>query len=191
MALTPNLTIVPVTGTYVDIEGNPIAGQVKFTPRTVITDAIYGQIIISNTITATLDTNGSFTAYLPATDDTSVTPTGFTYEVVESFTNGRTFDMAVPAVTVGSINLATVIPATSNAGTATLYVSSAQYTSVANRITVVEGYSTSIGTASIAATTSSANATAAAASASTAATQATNAANNAKAYFSPLLLLGV
>lgn len=191
MALTPNLTIVPVTGTYVDIEGNPIAGQVKFTPRAVITDAVYGQIIISNTITATLDANGSFTAYLPATDDPSVTPTGFTYEVVESFTNGRTFDMAVAAVTIGSINLATVIPATSNAGTATLYVSAAQYTSVANRITVVEGYSTSIGTASVAAATSSANASAAAASASTAATQATEAATAAKAYFSPLLLLGV
>ena len=191
MALTPNLTIVPITGTYVDIEGNPIAGQVKFTPRAVITDAIYGQIIMSNTITATLDSNGSFTTYLPATDDPSVTPTGFTYEVVEAFTYGRTFDMAVPAATFGSLNMATVVPATTNAGLATLYVSSAQYASVANRVTVVEGYSTSIGLASTAAATSATNASNAAASASTAATQATNAATTAKGYFSQFLLAGL
>ena len=191
MPLTPNLTVVPITGTYVDIEGNAIAGQVKFTPRAVITDAVYGQIIISNTITATLDANGSFTAYLPATDDPSVTPTGFTYEVVESFTNGRTFDIAVPQSTVGSLNIATLVPGTSSAGTASLYVSSAQYTSVNNRVTVIETYSTNIGIAAVAPAASSAAATAAATSASTAASQATIAATEAKAYFSPLLLIGV
>lgn len=190
MALTPNLTVVPVTGTYVDVEGNAIAGQVRFTPRAIVTDASYGQIIISNTVTATLNASGTFTVYLPATDDTSVSPTGWTYQVVEAFTNGRTFDIAVPSATVGSLNLATVVPAAANAGTAALYVSLGQYAGVEARVTVVEGYSEDIGLAAVAAATSSVQATNASAQATIAAQSVQTIQTTVAAIFNPLLLAG-
>jgi hypothetical protein len=190
LALTPNLTVVPVTATYVDVEGNAIAGQVRFTPRAIITDAAYGQIIISNTITATLNSSGTFTVYLPATDDPDVSPTGWTYQVVEAFTNGRTFDMAVPKDTVGSLNLATVVPAAANSGTASLYVSLGQYAGVESRITVVEGYSEDIGLAAVAAATSSLQATNASVQASLAAQGVQTIQSTVAAIFNPLLLGG-
>ncbi len=36
MAIPVNLSLVTVTGTYIDISGDPIAGQVKITPRAVL-----------------------------------------------------------------------------------------------------------------------------------------------------------
>jgi hypothetical protein len=116
MALTPNLSLVTVSGQYVDIEGNPIAGQVKFTPRVALKDTLADQIIIARTIFATLDTNGGFSVSLPATDDTSVDPINFTYTVEEAFIGGRTFDIAVPQAS-GIINLADIVPSVSSTGT--------------------------------------------------------------------------
>lgn len=183
MPLTPNLTVVEITGTYVDIEGNPVAGQVRFTPRATLLDPIYEQIIIASTVSATLDSNGSISIYLPATDDPDTTPTGFTYQVEEAFVGGRTFDIAVPKDTVGALDLATLVPAVSSAGTASLYVSVGQYNGINARLIVVEGYSTNIGTAAISGATASAQAV-------IAAQQATIAAEAAAAQFNPLLLAG-
>jgi hypothetical protein len=171
MALTTNLTVVNVVAQYVDYAGVPIAGTVRFTPRSGVTDPAFPQIVIGNAITATLDAGGNISIYLPATDDSRVIPTGFTYLVEELFNGGRTFDMGVPAATIGTLNVASVVAATASAGTASLYVSFSQYASINSRVTVLEGYASTLVSS---ATAANASAVAASASAASAATAATN-----------------
>lgn len=140
MALPVNLTTITVTGTYLDIAGDPIAGQVKFTPRAVLRNITSDVIIINSTITVTLDVNGSFSQVLVATDDVDAVPVDFTYRVEEAFVGGRTFDMLLPSDTPGAtIDIADVSPAVADDGTGALYVSVDQYNTLEARITVVEG----------------------------------------------------
>lgn len=187
MALTPNLSTVTITGTFVDIQGNPIAGQVKFTPRATLKDAAANQIVIPKTITVDLDANGSFSTVLPVTDDTSLSPVNFTYRVEESFPGGRVYDLAFPT-SAGSVDLADLVPAVSSTGTeANLYVSQAAYTSLNNRVIVVEATVTAIGSLPTQITT----ATNAASTAATAATSAATSAAQVANYPSPFLLMGV
>ena len=139
MAIPSNLSTITVTGTYIDISGAPIAGQVKFTPRAVIKDTTLNVILINSTITVTLDSNGSFSKALVVTDDVDASPVGFTYYVEEAFVGGRSYDILLPSATAGgTLDLADVSPAVANNGSGSLYVTTAQYNDVANRLTVVE-----------------------------------------------------
>lgn len=95
MALAGNVSLVTVTGTYVDFQGNPIAGQIIFRVPTTLRNAIADQILVPSAYYATLDGNGQFTATLPATDDPDFHQT-FTYTVTESFVGGRTFSITLP-----------------------------------------------------------------------------------------------
>lgn len=187
MPLTPNLTVVTVSGTYVDVQGNAIPGQVKFTPRAILTDSAYDQIIIPKTITVTLDSNGSFSVSLPVTDDPDILPTGFTYYVEEAFSGGRTYDISIPVVS-GNINLADVVPASASSGVTSLYVSLASYNSLN---TQVQGMVTTTNTA----TSVSANLLTAQTNATNAATSATTASQAATDYLNslihPFVLMGV
>ena len=163
MAIPANLSTIIVTGTYIDIAGNPIAGQVKFTPRAVIKDTTLNYILINSTITVTLDSNGSFSKSLIVSDDPDASPVGFTYYVEEAFVGGRSYDMLLPAGTAGgTLDLADVSPAVANSGSAALYVTSAQFNSIDTRLTVVEAnvttsntYFAALNTALAAAVTSS------------------------------------
>lgn len=195
MPLPGDLSVVQVTGSYVDLQGNPIAGQVRFTPRATVVDPAFNQIIIAGPITATLDVFGSFSLFLPATDDPDVTPTNFTYLVEESFPGGRSYDIAVPAATVGSLNLADVVPAVSSPGVASQYVSSSQYSalnaqvqSIATVTNTVTGIVTVVNTAAAQAASAATSASTAASAATTAAQAATDYANN---NLHPFLLMGV
>jgi hypothetical protein len=144
MALPNNLTTITVTGTYLDIAGNPIAGQVLFTPRAVLKNVTSNIILINSTITVTLDANGAFSQALVATDDADAAPVNFTYEVEEAFIGGRTFDMLLPSATVGgTLDLADVAPAVADDGTGAAYITTAVYTALEARVTVVEGLATS------------------------------------------------
>jgi len=139
MAIPANLSTITVTGTYIDIAGNPIAGQVKFTPRAVIKNTTLNVILINSTITATLDANGAFSQALIVTDDTDAAPIGFSYYVEEAFIGGRSFDMLLSAATAGgTLDLADVSPAVPNSGEGALYVTVAQYNDVNSRLTLVE-----------------------------------------------------
>ena len=93
MALAGNVTLSTVEGTFVDFQGNPIAGQVKFTLDETLRNAIADQIIIPSTITVTLDATGSFSIQLPVTDDPDLAPQGFLYTLEESFAGGRTYEI--------------------------------------------------------------------------------------------------
>ena len=139
MALPSNLSTITVTGTYIDIQGNPIAGQILFTPRSVVRDPSAKTILINSTIVVNLDTNGQFTTSLVVTDDPDASPSGFTYYVQEAFVGGRSFDMLLPSSTVGgTLDLSQVSPAVANDGTGAVYVTVDQYSSLSSRVTTVE-----------------------------------------------------
>lgn len=144
MALPNNLTTITVTGTYLDIAGNPIAGQVKFTPRAVLQNVTSNVILINSTITVTLDANGAFSQALVATNDPDAAPADFTYEIEEAFIGGRTYDILLPTNTPnGTLDLADAAPAVEDDGQSALYITTAVYTALEARVTVVEGLATS------------------------------------------------
>jgi hypothetical protein len=89
MAIPGNLSLVTVTGTYIDITGDPIAGQVKFTPRAVLRNTSSNVILVNSTIVVTLDANGAFSQQLVATNDPDASPIDFSYFVEEAFVGGR------------------------------------------------------------------------------------------------------
>ena len=139
MALTANLTTITITGSYVDVTGAAIAGQVTFTPRAILKDSVANQIIIPNTVYVTLNAQGAFSVILPATDDTSVSPTNFTYLVEEAFPNGATYDITVPQGSVGgTIDLADLSPALPAGGDGSNYVTINQYNTASARLTALE-----------------------------------------------------
>ena len=143
MSLPANLTTITVTGTYLDIAGNPIAGQVKFTPRAVLKNVTSNIILINSTITVTLDANGAFSQALVATDDTDAAPVDFTYQVEEAFIGGRTFDMLLPSSTIGgTVDLADVAPAVADDGSGTLYIDQPTFDALEARVTAVEALAT-------------------------------------------------
>jgi hypothetical protein len=141
MALTPNWNLITVVGTYVDLSGNPLAGTVSFTPiGTVIEvkDAVYKQIIIPATVTATLNASGTFSINLPASDDPDVTPNGWTYLVVETFGGfTNSYSITVPISTVGTLDLSTIAPATPANGLSSYTLLSAT-NALATRVSTLE-----------------------------------------------------
>jgi len=144
MSLPANLTTITVTGTYIDIAGNPIAGQVRFTPRAVLKNVTSNIILINSSITVTLDSNGAFSQALVATDDVDAAPLDFTYQVEEAFIGGRTYDILLPSATVGgTLDLADVAPALPDDGSNVIYIDQSTYDALEARVVVVEGLSSS------------------------------------------------
>lgn len=109
MALGPNLTTVTVTGNYVDFEGNPIEGQIRFSIGEVLRNGTDDQMIAPSSVVVPLS-SGSFSVALPATNDPDVVPNPFVYTVEESFPNGRTYEISIPYTTAGSLDLADISP---------------------------------------------------------------------------------
>lgn len=84
-----------VTGTYAKIDGTPNSGYVEFTPTSDILKQ--GTAIIHlSTVTAYLDSNGTFQCELAVTDDTTWIPNGWVWSIEEKITNGRVWWFAVP-----------------------------------------------------------------------------------------------
>jgi hypothetical protein len=103
MALPADYQTGTVTGSFVDTDGDPVAGFIRFTPSApTLVSAATDTIIVSRPIKVQLE-DGEFTVALPATNDAQITPTGFTYKVEEVFRDlpGRSYNIAVP---VGSTN---------------------------------------------------------------------------------------
>jgi hypothetical protein len=109
MALAPSLTTVTLTGNYVNYEGAPIQGQVRFTLGEVLRNGTDDQMIAPSNIVVPLSA-GAFSVSLPATNDPDVVPNPFVYTVEESFAGGRTYTITVPYTTVGSLDLADLSP---------------------------------------------------------------------------------
>lgn len=109
MALGPNLTTVTLTGSYVDFEGNPIEGQIRFSIAEVLRNGTDDQMVAPSSVVVPLS-SGSFSVSLPATNDPDVVPNPFVYTVEESFPNGRTYEISIPYTTSGSLDLADISP---------------------------------------------------------------------------------
>jgi len=109
MALGPNLTTVTITGSYVDFEGTPIEGQIRFSISDVLRNGTDDQMVAPSSVVVPLS-SGSFSVSIPATNDPDVVPNPFVYTVEESFPNGRTYEISIPYTTSGSLDLADISP---------------------------------------------------------------------------------
>jgi hypothetical protein len=139
MALPASLSTVTVAGTYVDLLGNPVRGSITIEPQTMLKEKTANVHIMPVHIVKTLDATGSFTTTLPVTNDTDVTPQPFVYTIVENFTSGRTFQIALPLSVAGTTqNLADLLTALSEAD-ATAYVSVDAYQGLLTRYNNASG----------------------------------------------------
>ena len=111
MALGAAITTVTLAGNYVDYTGAAISGQVKFTLSDLLQNGTDNQMIVPSTKSVTLDSNGSFSTTLPATNDPDLVPIPYTITVEEAFPKGRTYTISLPYTTAGSLNLADISPA--------------------------------------------------------------------------------
>jgi hypothetical protein len=139
MALPASLSTVTVAGTYVDLLGNPVRGSITIQPQTILKEKTLNVHIMPVHIVKTLDATGSFTTTLPVTSDTDVMPQPFVYTIVENFTSGRTFQIALPLSVAGTTqNLADLLTALSEAD-ATAYVSVDAYQGLLTRYNNASG----------------------------------------------------
>lgn len=111
--------LVEIRGKYVDRHGEPVTGIVRFMPA-VSGLSTSANIIVPVTAEAVdLDSTGSFSLTLQATDDPAYVPTGWTYSVSETIDGGpvRKYNILVPAAAVGSgIDLADISPVAPSGG---------------------------------------------------------------------------
>jgi hypothetical protein len=110
MAIDASVTQIDVAGNYVDFLGNPIAGQIQFTLSQMLRNSLANQMVAPSTVSITLDSNGSFSTTLPATNDPDLIPV-FSYGVEEAFPNGRSYTITLPVASSGTLNLADISPA--------------------------------------------------------------------------------
>jgi hypothetical protein len=96
MAIPGNVTLITLTGQYLNFQGTAIDGQVKIYPSQVLIDALADTIIIPATITKDL-VNGSFSVTVPVTNDPDVSPLNYFYYFEESFTGGSSYIISLPA----------------------------------------------------------------------------------------------
>ncbi len=104
MALPVNITLITLTGQYLDFKGDPILGQVKIYPSQVLIDAAADRIIIPTVITEDL-VNGSFSFTVPITNDPDVSPLNYNYLFEESFEGGRTYLIQLPSSLGASVDI--------------------------------------------------------------------------------------
>lgn len=139
MALPASLSTCTVTGIYVDLLGNPVRGSILFEPQVILKEKTANVIIMPVHINKVLDASGSFTITLPVTSDTDVMPQPFIYTLVENFTGGRTFEIALPLSVAGTTqNLADLLPAVTQTESAS-YITTDQYQALLTRYSAAEG----------------------------------------------------
>lgn len=147
MSLSPDITTVTLQGTYVDLNGDPISGQIRFTPTSIVIDTDQNQILIKRGITETLNASGSFTTTLPATDDTDYVPTPIAYQVEELFTGGRTFYLVLPVSSAGTTQDIADLGEAGTSADATNYITTDEYNTLTNRYTSANAVVVAVGTA--------------------------------------------
>lgn len=117
--LPSNITPTTVTGTLVGDDGTAAAGTVTFTPTkaTWVDDATAPAVILPVPVVGTLDSSGHFSVSLVPTNATSITPTGWTYDVAINVTvtsGGKTFPFteafSINVPSGSAIDLASVAP---------------------------------------------------------------------------------
>ena len=108
MALPGNLSTITVTGQYLDFQGLPIAGQVKFTLSQVLIDAAADTVIIPSTVTADLDATGAFSAVVPITNDPDISPAAFDYLFEEAFIGGSSYTIQLTSSLGATVDISDI-----------------------------------------------------------------------------------
>ena len=119
---------IPVTGKWLNIDGTPKSGKIKFTlsQRIIASDgtAIYPR---GGSMLATLGTEtGSISVNFPASDDPNISPTGWSIKVEEQLSDGSGqtyYIQPTLALLPGGLNLnAVVVPDTAPAAPPPVYM---------------------------------------------------------------------
>lgn len=137
MALPTSLTTISITGNYIDYEGTPIQGQIRFTLGDVIRVGIDDQMIAPSSIVVGLS-SGAFSVTLPATNDPDSVPIPFVYTVEESFAGGRSYTISVPHTTTGALDLADISPLPTLSSTFVQMVDETTFTALENDIAALD-----------------------------------------------------
>lgn len=137
MPIAGNITLVTVSGEYVDYEGAPIAGQVIFRLPTTLRNELADQIVVPSSYAATLNAFGQFSIVLPATDDPQFHQS-FVYTVEESFPGGRVWQTTLPE-NVTSVKMSDLVPAYTG-GAFTELAAYQAYVVEEQAVTTQEGY---------------------------------------------------
>jgi len=127
---------VTLTGTYLGFDGAPASGTVTIIPTVPqIIDAV-GNVILSGNVRATLNSAGSFSVVLPATDDVRLNPTGFGYTLIPGLTNGQlaAVSFALPAA-VPTVDVADITPVS-----ASTFTAAATYVTLSSLVLNVRDY---------------------------------------------------
>jgi parallel beta-helix repeat protein len=113
------VTVITVTATYLDMQGNPQFGTVSFTAQipATFTDSSDGVFLEPKTVAAELGDTGALSVTLPTTDASSLSPVPFTYLVEEQILGSptRSYSISVPhslGSTVSLANLTQAVPVT-------------------------------------------------------------------------------
>lgn len=109
MPLPGNLNTITLTGKFLDSTGAPLSGGISFTPPPELVDPA-NAIMYATAVTATLDSNGSFSVTLICTDNSALLPVGWFYTVVESVRGTRTYPIYVPHTLGMSADLSSLTP---------------------------------------------------------------------------------
>lgn len=116
MTMPAGIGTVTLSGRYIRPDGAPLSGTVTFTSPSLLTLS-GADTVATGSATVTLDSAGSFTVVLVATDNANMQPTGWAYNVTEKFTGvtGRTYALQLPSTTP-TVNIADIAPADPTAG---------------------------------------------------------------------------
>lgn len=103
MALPVDVTTITVTGTYTDGQGNPQSGSVMFTPSSELADTT-GKVVIAQTpVVAPVGSLGTFSCELACTDNASLFPAGWAWNVQVSIPGAvQNFNAYLPGSVYGS-----------------------------------------------------------------------------------------
>lgn len=115
MALPVGISTVTLSGTFLQLDGTAAVGSVSFSTKQALADGTGDVILPKGGISAELDEDGAFEVVLPATDESDLNPTSFTYVVVEQLTTPkatRSYEIELPAASP-TVDLADLAPVAS------------------------------------------------------------------------------
>jgi hypothetical protein len=109
MPLPSNLTTIILTGKFLDSTGAPLSGSISFTPPPELVDPA-NAIMYSQSVTATLDSSGTFSVTLLCTDNAALLPVGWWYQVIEIIRGTRTYPIYLPHAYGSTVDLSSIVP---------------------------------------------------------------------------------
>jgi len=142
-----DIATVTLQGTYVDLNGNPISGSVRFTSNSSVIDTDHNEIFIRRGVTVTLNAQGFFSVTLFATDDAHYSPSPIAYRVEELFSGGRTFYLVLPESSAGTVQDIADLGVAGSESDAATYITTDEYNALLTRYTTADGVVAAINSA--------------------------------------------